>query len=391
VVALGTRPSVYACHLLGIARAVARHPAPAISGLEMARASHLEERIMSILETTTTRRVGRRVLAPAAILIAALVPALAAVAPTDAPVSPKAPTQPQSPAAAPAPPQAPDIAEILAEMKAVEERMQPQLDRIEAIEAEMAPTLEEISSIADAVDDEAMAAIEAELQPYLERIEAIEIDMTPIEAEMEAIEERLEGLELHIDDGTLEEIERQIHEQLEPLQEELERLHESMAPQLEQIEAIHREMEPVHRELEAAAERLAPQHEHLDRIHAEMEPFHEQMEAIHDELEPMHEEMERLGQRLEKAIGDEVAAVLREHLASVTDSQAPLRAVAGQLLEDASINVHGDVVRVSMSEEDAVEILSSRLGPHRVGSEGAFDAAVGAAAAAVADLEITAR
>ena len=79
VVALGTRPSVYACHLLGIARAVARHPAPAISALEMARASHLEERIMSILETTTPRRINRRVLAPAAILIAAMVPALAAV------------------------------------------------------------------------------------------------------------------------------------------------------------------------------------------------------------------------------------------------------------------------------------------------------------------------
>jgi beta-lactamase regulating signal transducer with metallopeptidase domain/predicted nucleic acid-binding Zn-ribbon protein len=347
VVALGTRPSVYACHLLGIARAVARQPAPAISVLGMASASHLEERIMSILGTTAPRRLGRRVLAPAAILVAALVPALAAVSPTAGPVSPEAPTQPQSPAAAPAPPQAPDIAEILAEIERVEERMQPQLAEIEAIEVEMAPALERISSIE--IDDETMAAIEAELQPYLERLESIEIDMTPIEAEMEAIEERLEELELHIDDGTLEEIERQIHEQLEPLQEELERLHESMAPQLEQ------------------------------------------MEAIHEKLEPLHGEMERLGQRLEAAITAHVAAVLRDHLGSVTDPRAPLQQVAGQLLDDASIIVDDSVVRVSMSEKEAVEILSSRLDPHRTGSQDAFDAAVAAAAAAVSDLEITAR
>jgi len=391
VVALGTRPSTYACHLLGIARAVARHPAPAISSLEMARASHLEERIMSILETTNPRRLGRRVLIPAAVLVAALVPALAAVVPTVTPVSPEAPTPPRAPATAPAPARAPEIGEILAEMKAVEERMQPQLDQIEAIEAEMAPTLEEISSIADAVNDEAIAAIEAELQPYLERIEAVEVDMAPVEAEMEAIEQRLEGLELHIEDGTLEEIERQIREQLEPLQEELEQLHASMAPQLEQIEAIQHEMEPITAKLEAAHGQLAPQHEELERLHAEMEPHQEHMEAVHRELEGFHQEMERLGEQLEKAIGDEVAAVLREHLGSVTDAQASLRPVAGQLLDDASINVHGDVVRISLSEKEAREILSSRLAPHRIGSQEAFDAAVAAAAAAVADLEITAR
>jgi class 3 adenylate cyclase len=115
------------------------------------------------------------------------------------------------------------------------------------------------------------------------------------------------------------------------------------------------------------------------------------MDAVHRDLEPIHREMERLGERLEKAIGDEVATVLRGHLASVTDPQAPLRAVAGQLLDDASINVNGNVVRVSMSEEEAREILSNRLGPHRIGSQEAFDAAVAATASAVADLEITAR
>ena len=375
VVALGTRPSVYACHLLGIARAVARHPAPAISGLEMARASHLEERIMSILETTTPRRIGRRVLAPAAVLIAALVPALAAVVPTDAPAS-----TPKS-----------ELRQVLEEMEAAEARLEPQLAKIEAVEVEMEPTLERISSIEVAIDDEAMAAIEAELQPYLERLEAIELDMAPIEAEMEAVAQRIEELDLRIDDATLAEIERQIHEQLEPMHEELERLHESMAPQLEQIEAIHKEMEPMHRELEAVAEQMAPQHEELERIHASMEPFHQQLEAIHREMEPIHEEMEQLGERLEEAVAVEVEPLLREHLASVTDSQAPFAEAAARLVEDAHVHVNGDVVRISMSESEAREILSDLLGPHRIGSQEAFDAAVAATANAVADLEITAR
>jgi beta-lactamase regulating signal transducer with metallopeptidase domain/predicted nucleic acid-binding Zn-ribbon protein len=375
VVALGTRPSTYACHLLGIARAVARHPAPAISGLEMARASHLEERIMSILETTTPRRISRRVLAPATILIAALVPALAAVVPTDTPASaPK-----------------PELKQVLEEMGAAEARLEPQLAKIEAVKAEMAPALEKISSIEVAIDDEAMAAIEAELQPYLERLESIELDMAPMESEMEAIAQRIEELDLRIDDGTLAEIERQIHEQLEPLQDELERLHESMAPQLEQIEAIHLEMEPMHRQLEAAHVQLEPQHEELEKIHATMEPFHEQMEMIHREMEPIHEEMERLGQRLEEALGVEVAAVLRERLASVTGPQAPFDEAATRILEDAHIHVNGDVVRVSASPTEAREILSDLLGPHRTGSQESFDAAVTAAANAVADLEITAR
>ncbi|RPI20265.1 MAG: hypothetical protein EHM57_08390, partial [Actinobacteria bacterium] len=375
VVALGTRPSIYACHLLGIARAVARHPAPAISGLEMARASHLEERIMSILETTNPRRIGRRVLAPAAVLIAALVPALAAVAPTDAPRS-----------AANS-----DLKQVLEEIEAAEARMEPQLAKIEAIEAAMAPSLEEISSIAVEIDDEAIASIEAELQPYLERMEALELDLEPIEAEMEAIEKRLEGLELHIDDGTLADIERQIQEQIGPLEEELERIQAAMAPQLEQIEVIHLEMEPTHEKLMAVHKQIQPQHEELEKIHAAMEPFHERMEAIQREMEPIHEEMEELGERLEEAVAAEVEPVLREHLGSVTGPQAPFAEAAARLVEDGHVHVHGDVVRVEMSVDEAREVLSDLLGPHRVGSQEAFDAAVEAAADAVSDLEITAR
>jgi beta-lactamase regulating signal transducer with metallopeptidase domain len=66
VLALGTRASSYACHLLGIARHTAPCPSPAIPALGMARRTHLEERIMTILNRTKHRRAGLVVLLPAA-------------------------------------------------------------------------------------------------------------------------------------------------------------------------------------------------------------------------------------------------------------------------------------------------------------------------------------
>jgi prefoldin subunit 5 len=138
-------------------------------------------------------------------------------------------------------------------------------------------------------------------------------------------------------------------------------------------------------------EQIEPQHEELEKIHAAMEPFHERMEAIQREMEPIHEEMEELGERLEEAVAAEVEPVLREHLGSGTGPQAPFAEAAARLVEDGHVHVHGDVVRVEMSVDEAREVLSDLLGPHRVGSQEAFDAAVEAAADAVSDLEITAR
>ncbi len=83
VLAFGTGASDYACHLLGIARHALPTSAPAIPALGMARTTHLEERIMTILKRSTHRRVGIAVIIPAAILMAAMVPALASVYPGD--------------------------------------------------------------------------------------------------------------------------------------------------------------------------------------------------------------------------------------------------------------------------------------------------------------------
>ena len=90
VLSHGGRPSSYACHLLAIARSISTHPTTAISGLAMARRSHLEERIMTMLNRTNHRKVGSRALFATAILMAAMVPAIAAVYPGDPPPRPRA-------------------------------------------------------------------------------------------------------------------------------------------------------------------------------------------------------------------------------------------------------------------------------------------------------------
>ncbi len=54
VLALGTGASDYACHLLGVARHAVPTPSPAIPALGMARRTHLEERIMTILKRPPT-------------------------------------------------------------------------------------------------------------------------------------------------------------------------------------------------------------------------------------------------------------------------------------------------------------------------------------------------
>jgi len=343
VVALGTRPSNYACHLLGIARAAVRKPIPAFCGLEMARRSHLEERIMTILENKHHRRVGLTAVLPTVILVAAMVPTIAAMAPSDHPTTP-------------------ELKQVLADINAAEARMEPHLERIEEIEIQ--------------VDEEALAAIEEKMQPYLERIEEIEIDLEPMHEHMEEIEREMENLEIYVEPGNLAEIERQIHEQLEAVHRQMEQVHIEMEPLHEQIEEIHAQMEPLH--------------EHMEQIHIEMEPMHEQMEIIHREMAPFHEEMELLGQRLKDALRTDVAGRLQTHLGPVTTPNAPFTEAAARILDGADIHVDDGGVTVNSSSRETRQILEDLCGPHRVGAQQNFDNAVNSAANEISDLEIRA-
>jgi beta-lactamase regulating signal transducer with metallopeptidase domain/archaellum component FlaC len=372
VLALGTQASSYACHLLGIASAAVRSPVPAVSGLEMARRSHLEERIMSILKKTKHRRLSLAVLVPSAVLMAAMVPALAAIQPGDG--------EPR--------PASSELKQIMIEMEQHEAKLESHIERIEEIEIEFEPSIEIAEQIETQIDHEAIAKIEERMQPYLERIEAIEVDMEPHLARMEELEEQLDQLQIHVEDGTLEEVQRQIHEQLDAHLEGIKDIHVDMEGFHEMMEEIHREMEPLHEELAQIHVHMEPVHSKMAEIHEAMEPFHEKMEEIHREMEPIHEEMERLGERLEDAVSGDVAALLREHLGPVTTFDAPIDEAAARIVDDSHVHVHDDVVEIDSSTREVREILTDLMSSHRVGTQDAFDAAVDAAAEALSPMRI---
>ena len=360
VLALGTGASDYACHLLGIARHALPTPAPAILALGMARTTHLEERIMTILKRTTHRRVGVAVLIPAAILMAAMVPALASVYPGD-----------------PAPrPASSELKEILAEMEEAETKIEPHLERMELIEIQMEPQLEALEDIEITIDETKLADIEVRMQPYLDRLEDIEIDMKPYEEQMEALSQQFENMDLHIEDGKLEDIERQIHEQMAAHMGQLETIHVNMQPFLEQMEAIHEEMAGLFEEMAEVHIDMEPIHAQIEKIHVDMEPFHEQLEQLHIELEPFHEEIERLGDRLENAIQGEVTSYLRSELGAVTSPGAPFDEAAARIVDDSHVNVDDDTLKIDGDQDKIREILTDLLLPHRIGTQEVFDQAI---------------
>jgi beta-lactamase regulating signal transducer with metallopeptidase domain len=372
VLALGTGASDYACHLLGVARHAVPTPAPAIPALGMARRTHLEERIMTILKRTTHRRVGMAVLIPAAVLMAAMVPALAAVYPGQ--------SEPR--------PASPELKQLITEMEEIEKKMEPHLARVEEIEFTMQSELEEIEKISISIDESKLEEIEKQMQPYLERLEAIEIDMEPYEAQMEEIEKQLQSITIHIEDGTLEDVERQIHAQVEIHMEGLEKIHVEMEPLMEQMQQIHVEMEDLHEQMAEIHIDMEPIHEQMAEIHIDMEPFHEQMEQIHIELEPFHEEMEALGERMEHALQFEVISVLQDELGPVIGPGTPLDEAAALIAEDAHINIEDDTLTFRASKSRTRDVLTDLLSDHRVGTQKNFDTAVDSAARALSPLVI---
>jgi len=372
VLALGTGASDYACHLLGIARHALPTPAPAIPALGMARTTHLEERIMTILKKTTHRRVRMAVIIPAAIFMAAMVPALASVYPGD-----------------PAPrPASSELKEILAEMEAAEKEIEPHLERIEAIEIQMEPKIEMLENIEVKIDDEKIAEIEARMQPYLDRLEAIEIDMKPYEQQIEALEEKFRTMELHIEDGKLEDIQRQIHEQMKAHLGQIESIQYDMQPFVEQMEKIHEEMSEFYGQMAEVHIDMEPIHAQIEKIHIDLEPFHEQMEQLHIELEPFHKEMERLGERLEHAIQGEVISYLRSELGAVTSPGAPFDEAAARIVDDSHLNVHDDTLKIDGDQDEIREILTDLLLPHRIGTQEVFDRAIENAAIGLSPMVI---
>jgi len=372
VLSLGSRASSYACHLLGIARTAVHRPALAAAGLEMARRSHLEERIMRILNRSTHRKVGLAVILPAALLTAALVPAIAAIQPTE-----------------PGPRKAsPELRAALAEMEEAEKHIEPYVDRIKEHEFNFQPQLEKLEAMEIEIDHEAIAEIEAEMRPIIEQIEALRMDMEPMHEQLEAMQESLESVRLHIEDGTLEEIQEQIHAQMEAHQAEFESVHIDMEPIQQQIEELHTRLEPLQRQIEQIHLEAVPSQEEMERMQAEIEPFQKEMERLQEEMEPFQEEMGRLGERIQAAIAGDVAAVLRQHLAPVTGPDAPFTEAAARIIDEGNIHIDNEIVELHVSRREVREILSDLFNPTRIGTQNAFDEALDAAVDEISDLEL---
>jgi archaellum component FlaC len=374
VLSLGTRASSYACHLLGVARSAARCPSAAVAGLEMARRSHLEERIMSMLHRRRHRKIGLTVMLPAVLLTAALVPAIAAVQPAE-----------REPRTA-----GPELREALTEMRRAEERIDPSVARIEAIEIDMEPVLETIDDLEVDIDHEALARIEAEMEPILARIEAIEIDMGPVHEQIEAMHEQLESMTFHIEDGTLDEVHRQIEEQMEVFHQQMESMQFDLEPYHEQIEQLHEQLEPLHEQMAQLHVDALPHHDELERIHEDaLARMHDEIDRIHDEMAPLHEELERLGHRIERAVSTEVAGFLRSQLAAVATADAPFGRAADLLVDEADIHVEDDLLTVAVPRRDSRRILTDLFEPHMIGSRDVFERAVEAAAGELGELEFS--
>jgi len=382
VLSLGSRASTYACHLLSIARAAVPRPAVAAAGLAMARRCHLEERVMSILSHRSHRRVGLGLILSAVVVTAALVPAIAAVTPTE--------PQPRT--------ASPELASVVAEIEATEQSFEPELERIREIEREMRPSIKALEDIEVEIDHEAIARIQAEMQPILEQIQAVEIDMAPVQVELEAIAERMREVKLHIEDGTLDEVQAQIHEQLQAVTRDLESIHLDMEPYAKQLQELHKQLEPMHSkiaqltEVQAAKirEQVERSREITEREREKISRLEAEMERAHRNLEPVHERMERLHDRLEAAVRNDVAVVLRSHLGSVTSPAAPFDEAAARLLDHANTHLGNGLIEVDISRREAQEILTGLLLPVRIGTQEGFDAALETAVNEVCHLVIRA-
>lgn len=325
VMALGTRPSTYAAHLLQLARAMAPRPPFPYPALEMARRSQMEGRLMSILDAP--RPTHRPFSLPALALVVGLALSLAAVKPwTDAQAAPQVPEPTAAGAAT-----ASDLPRTLAEMQRLEGQLQPYEDQLEAIEGELEPLERQLSGIEEemAPVEERLEGMEKEMQPFEDRMEALEAGSSDFEEHMEAVEKEIEPFE-----GRMEKLEAElapyesrmegIEKEMEPLEGQLEALGEQMEPVSQQMEDLGRQLEslsaagdragavategnlrelaaqlePFHRQMQAIQEQMRPLHERMRQIQEEMQPVHEQMRQIQEEMQPIHERMRQTQEKM---------------------------------------------------------------------------------------------
>jgi beta-lactamase regulating signal transducer with metallopeptidase domain len=436
IVANGARPSIYASHLLAIAHRATPRPAALAAALGMANRSQLEERVMSILSDCPSRRVSLTATAVVAVLSLALVPTIAAIAPSAAPRAHIAATNGQAPSAAPAPaappapepaaapapvhpapdaPPAPHAPAVSPELRALSERileleerieatvedaewsreleqiteqMAPHRAHIEALVEQIEPYTAEIERLSERVSAEVTAeidrAMDAELEAEIARMSAEIARMgAEIAASVAADAEQLHGDELR---ATVAQHQAEISQRAEELQRRLEDL---VQPR---IEATQRLQEERMAELEARIAELTaemePSTERLRDLELDMEPIREQMERMERDLEPLTAEIERLSEQLEAELGAEIRSRISTHLGPLLGPAAPVDEAVARILDEARIQLNDDRIRLRTHQSEVEAILGDLLADDRTGTRDAFDAAVARAAETIHRIDL---
>ncbi len=435
IVAGGVRPSSYAVHLLDIARGAARQPAAAVSVPEMARPTHLEERIMAILNGRT-RRHGIAGTVAAALALLLVVPVLAAMevaappAPDTAPPSreaalarPAAPAPAPAPApepprsappawpepasaprsaadeaepAAPEPPApaaepavrtaSPELSRLIAEMRDLETQLEDQLEPLDHLEDRMRPHLEEIEALDIQIDEDALRELEREVEALSGQIEAIKPQIEAFAREMAQFGEEMSR---DLDRSTLAELREHRVARAERIRE----VERRMRPHREAIRDLERQMAPLRERLaERTTELELVDRAELRRIEEavrRIEPLTEGIEEIETEIQPLVGRIEGLAESMKRELAHEVEAILRQHLEPVTEGALPFAGTAAELVDAADVLiVHRDVLSLEIDRGTTSEMLGERFGPARRGSREAFREAVEAASQDLSHLEI---
>ena len=95
-----------------------------------------------------------------------------------------------------------------------------------------------------------------------------------------------------------------------------------------------------------------------------------------------------IGDRIQTAIANDVAAVIRSHMGPVTGPGAPFAEAAARIIDDANIHITNDLLELNVSRREVREILADLFNPLRVGTQDTFDEALAASVDEVSDLEI---
>lgn len=408
VVDAGVRPSHYASHLLQIARAARPRSLTCVPALELARRTHVEERIMHVLNRSWIRRSTLRLGLVCGVAAVLLMPAIAAVRPAATP--PDAPgakvTAPAAPAApatsepapvgsvtpvaaeAPAPPApptpaeqvaSPELAEAIAAITRLEKAIEPQIQEIdEIVRIQIESRTRDIEAQQREIEKLRMHEIEARLEPHLEKLRDLEVDLEPYHEELAELGEKLAALSL--------ERRRADDEEFAETRARIEALRLEMEPVLAKLETIHAEMEPVHAELQSLETAMAPQLQEIERLMADLEPVQGHIETLQKAIEPVQEDLERMSERVGELIRAEIESTVRGAVAGLVDADAPFDEVARRVADIAEIHVHDNLLSVTASRREVREILGDLLEPRRATDSGALAEALDLTADLVSNL-----